>query len=73
MNFKSFTFLIALKIVGKKTRKLNDVKNIRHQTSGNSSNEINLPKIPVNPNRKTVKCNSKYAFLVSSMFLVFQF
>lgn len=69
MNFKSFTFFIAFKIMGKKSKKLKEVKNIRHQTSGNSSNEINFPKIPVNPNKKTVKCNSKYAFLVSSIFI----
>ena len=63
------TFLIAVRIVFIKNKKLSEVKNIRHQTKGNSFKEINFPKIPVNPNRKTVKCNSKYAFFVSSKIL----
>ena len=37
--------------------------NTRYQTINKESSGISFPKIPVNPNRKTVKCNSKYAFL----------
>ena len=67
INFPS-TFLMAFWIVFMKNKKLREVKNIRHQTNGNSFKEINFPKIPVNPNRKTVKCNSKYAFFILSNF-----
>jgi hypothetical protein len=32
-------------------------KKTRQKTSRSASNEINLPKIPVNPKIKTMKCN----------------
>lgn len=32
---------------------------VRYHTNKSPETEINRPKIPVNPNKKTVKCNRK--------------